>query len=237
MRLPKLEYPVHEVKLLSRDKPIRFRPFLVKEQKILMMAVESKNLDTVVDSMKQIINNCVVDEIDVDTLSLIDIEMFFLNLRARSIGEVIDVFFKCKNIVDDVECNMVINVGVDLLKDVEVTNNTQSNKVMFNDKVGVIMKYPSLNHIKILDEEKNISDKMIIDCMDQIFDEDEVYLTKDATEEELIEFLDKLSSQDLDKLETFIKNSPKISYNKNHNCPKCNFEHNISLEGLGDFFI
>ena len=239
MPLPKLDYPAYEIKLFSKEKPIKFRPFLVKEQKILMMAVESGNIDTVIDAMKQIINNCSLEKIEnIDSLPLIDIEQFFLNLRARSMGEIIDVFFKCKNIVEGAECNMVINIGIDLLKDVEVLNNTKSNKIMFTDKVGVLMKYPTIEQIRILiDDEETPKNKLIIDCLDKIFDDEEVYNAKDASEEELIQFLEELSSTDYEKLSEFIENSPKVYYNRKHTCSKCGSEHSIVLEGLGDFFI
>ena len=104
MSLPKIQYPIYEAKIPSREKPIKFRPFLVKEQKLLMMAVESKSMDTIVDSIKQIINNCALEDLDVDSLSMVDVELFFLNLRGRSVGETIDVFFMCKNLVEDQEC-------------------------------------------------------------------------------------------------------------------------------------
>lgn len=236
MALPKIEYPIYELKLFSKNKPVKFRPFLVKEQKLLMMAVESKNLETVVDTLKQIINNCAMEEIDVENLPMIDVELFFLNLRARSVGEVIDVFFKCKNLVEEKECGMVIEVPVDLLKDVQVVNKVDTTKIMFSEDVGVLMRYPTLNQIKILDEEENIGSRMIIECIDKIFDEDEIYDAKDATEEELLEFVEGLSATDYAKLESFLQKVPTVQYTNRHVCPKCSFTHNVKLEGLNDFF-
>jgi hypothetical protein len=236
MSLPKIQYPIYEAKILSREKPIKFRPFLVKEQKLLMMAVESKSMDTVVDSIKQIINNCALEELDVDSLSMVDVELFFLNLRGRSVGETIDVFFKCKNLVEDQECGMVIDVNVDILKDVTVKNVGISNKIMFTDKIGVMMKYPTLEFLKIVESEENVSNKMIAMCIDKIFDDDEVYDPKDATPEEVDEFLTNIKEDVYEKLQNFIKNAPTIHYSNQHICTKCGFEHTVKLEGLNDFF-
>lgn len=236
MSLPKIEYPIYEVKLMSRDTPVKFRPFLVKEQKLLMMAVESKSMDTIVDSIRQIINNCSMEPLDVDSMSMVDIELFFLNLRGRSVGENVDVFFKCKNIVNDVECSMVIDVAVDILKDVTIKNIGISNKIMFNNSIGVMMKYPNLDFLKLIQEDGDISNKKIMMCIDKIFDEDEIHDPKNATEEEMNEFLDSLVETDYEKLKTFVKNTPTIFYSKTHNCPRCGFEHTVKLEGLNDFF-
>lgn len=236
MSLPKIQYPIYEAKIPSREKPIKFRPFLVKEQKLLMMAVESKSMDTIVDSIKQIINNCALEDLDVDSLSMVDVELFFLNLRGRSVGETIDVFFKCKNLVEDQECGMVIDVSVDILKDVTVKNDGISNKIMFDDKIGVMMKYPTLEFLKIAESEENLSNKMIAMCIDKIFDDEEVYDPKDATPEEVDEFLTNIKEDVYEKLQNFIRNAPTIHYINQHTCSKCGFEHTVKLEGLNDFF-
>lgn len=236
MKLPAIEYPIHEVKLTSYDNPIRFRPFLVKEQKLMMMALESDNIDDVIKTLKQVISNCVIDPIDVDNLPYVDIEIFYLNLRARSVGEKIDVFFKCNTVVEDKPCNMVINFDVDLLTEVNVANISESKKIMFTDKVGVMMRYPTIEQIRILNSEENVTDNLIIECLDRIFGEDEIFNAKDATREELEEWIGKLPSPDYDKLDEFLKKLPKIQYVKQHVCPKCKTVHTMKLEGLNDFF-
>lgn len=236
MQLPKIEYPVYEVKLSSIDAPVRFRPFVVKEQKLMMMALESDSIDDVVKTLKQVITNCALDPVDVDTLPYVDIEMFYLHLRARSVSEKIDVFFKCNNLVEEKPCNMVINFDVDLLSEVEVVNNTESNRIMFTDTVGVVMRYPTIEQIKILNSEENVTNRMIIDCLDKIIGEDEIYSAKEASYEELEEWVEKLPAADYDKLDKFLLNAPVIQYKKNHTCPKCGHIHEMKLEGLNDFF-
>lgn len=239
MALPKIEYPTYTIQLQSLKDPVRFRPFLVKEQKLLMMAVESSNSETVVASLMQIINNCVLEEIDVSKLPLVDLEYFFLNLRARSVSENVDIYFKCKNKVEDKECDMVIDMSVDLLNEVKIVNLATTNKIMFNNKVGVLMRYPSINQLNLVDEEDAVlmQIKLIVDCIDKIFDEESVIDADESTEEELIEFVSNLSSSDYDKLLSFTNTTPTVQYSKKHNCPRCGFEHSMLLEGLNDFFI
>jgi hypothetical protein len=238
MALPKIEYPTYTIQLQSVKDPVRFRPFLVKEQKLLMMAVESTNPETIVHALVQIINNCVLDEIDVTKLPLVDLEFFFLNLRARSVGENVDIYFKCKNIVEEKECDMVIDMSVDLLNEVQIINLAAAKKIMFNNKVGVLMRYPSINQLKIEDEDPvQAQVKLMVDCIDKIFDEESVIDADESSEEELIEFVNNLSSNDYDKLLSFTKTTPTVQYSKQHNCPRCGFEHNMVLEGLNDFFL
>ena len=235
MALPKIEYPTFNVQLLSRKEPVKIRPFLVKEQKILMMAVESKELDGVIDSLLQIINLCVVeDNFDARKLPLIDIETLFLNLRARSVSENVDVYFKCKNkIEEEKECGMVIDISVDLLTDVTVKNLLSTNKIMLTDKIGVLMKYPSVKQLNAKDSDVD----MVTDCIDKIFDEENVIDANEADESEVKEFVENLSTTHYEKLKKFMESVPTIYYNKTQKCPRCSFEHNVVMEGLNDFFI
>lgn len=235
MALPKIEYPTFNVQLLSRKEPVKIRPFLVKEQKILMMAVETKELDGVIDALKQIINLCVVDDnFDVKDLPLIDIETLFLHLRARSVSENIDVYFKCKNEMEPGrECGMVIDIAVDLLNDVTIKNLISSNKIMLTDKIGVLMKYPSIKQLNMKDSDVD----MVIDCIDKIFDEDNVINASEASDDEIKDFVENLSTNHYDKLMDFVASVPTIHYAKTQKCPRCSFEHNVVMEGLNDFFI
>lgn len=238
MALPKIDYPVYTVQLLSRKEPVRYRPFLVKEQKLLMMALESDDFDAIVETIVQIINNCSLDDIDAEKLPLVDLEFFFLNLRGKSVNENLDIFFKCKHIVDDKECGMVIDTTVDILKEVKIVNGAESNKIMFTDKVGVLMRYPTIKQVKLIsDDELTEKEKLIIDCVDKIFDEENVINASDISKQELIEFIENLSNSDYEKIEEFIRAAPTIQYIGYHDCPKCKYSHKITLEGLNDFFL
>ena len=241
MPLPKIDYPMFEVPGISvRDKPVKFRPFLVKEQKMLMMSVESKDLNEVVSSLKQIILNCCLEDLDVDKLPLSDLELIFLHLRAKSVGENVDVLFKCNNILeDDKKCNMGVNVSIDLLKDVNRGNQNKSNIIWLSDKIAVKMKHPTLEHVKIMDEDEELkfTDKIIASCIDQIIEDEEVHDVSEIAETEVIEFVSQIQTKHYEKMWEFVSESPTIKYERTHTCPRCGYDHNIKLEGLADFFI
>ena len=243
MILPTIDQPIYEVNLLTSDKPVRFRPFLVKEQKIMLMAVEAKDIDTTIKSIKQIIKNCVIDHINVDELPLADLETLFLHLRARSMGEVLNLYFKCTNKIGAVgletPCNMVLEVPVNLLTDVKQINTHTPKKIMFNDTVGVIMKYPSIEIVDELvkAEDAKVQLTVVSQCIDKIFDKDNVYKASDASPEELLSFVENLPTAEYGKMEKFIGELPKSQFKTHKKCTKCGFEHEFVLEGLNDFFL
>jgi hypothetical protein len=243
MQFPTISTPTYEVKLLSREKPVKFRPFLVKEQKLMLLAVESKDPIETIKILKQVASNCILDDdIDLDSLSYVDLEVLFLNFRARSMGEVVNVFFKCKNEIDgqDKPCGMIMKFPINLLE-VPVVNGDLETRIMIDDNVGIQMKIPSFEFLKIL-LEKNLTDeegdyKTAAMCIEYIFDKDNVYYAKDATLDELINFLYNLPPDKYAKIERFFQDLPKVKQVIDHKCPKCSFEHKIVLEGLSDFFI
>lgn len=239
MALPKIDYPIFEIPGISVKKgPVKFRPFLVKEQKILMMAVESKDINEVVRSLSQIITNCCLEPIDAESLPLADLELIFLHLRAKSVGESIDVLFKCNNILDDErKCNMVVDITIDLLKDVKVETTQGSDIIWLSDKIAIKMKNPTLEITRLIDDEnENLSDKIIANCIDQIIEDEEVHDASSIPESEIIEFVSELQTKDYEKMWNFVKNAPTIKYQQKHICPKCGYEHEVKLEGLSDFF-
>jgi len=247
MKFPEVSTPIYEVELLSSKKPIKFRPFLVKEQKLMLMAVESKDPAETVKILKEVATNCIVDKtINVDDLSYVDLELLFLNFRARSMGEQINVYFKCKNKVHEEEqgelknCGMVMEIPVNLLE-VPVVNREIEKRIMINESVGVQMKIPTFEFMQSI-LERNMGDedgdfKAIAMCVDYVFDSDNAYYAKDATTEEMINFLMTLPPEKYEDIENFFNNLPKVRKDIHHKCPKCSYEHDLKLEGLGDFFI
>jgi len=239
MGLPKLDYPTFEIPGVEvKGSPVKFRPFLVKEQKMLMMAVQSKEISEVVDSIKQIIRNCCIDDIDVDTLSLSQLELIFIHLRAKSVSEVINLVYRCNNTLEDENrCNMIINVDVDLLKDVESKSNQKSNLIWLNDAIAIKMRNPNLEITNLINQDNlELADLVIAKCIEQIIEGDEVHDADTVNEKELIEFVSQIRSNDYEKMWEFVKNAPTIKYEKVHKCPRCDYEHTIKLEGLADFF-
>jgi len=244
MALPKIDVPIYDVKLISTGKKVRFRPFTVKEEKLFLMATESKDSSATINTIKQVLNNCIVDEIDIETLPLFDIEFLFVNLRAKSISEVVNLKYRCNNMVkseDDTEkkCNNLVEVDLNVLDIKPEAGANHTNKIDITDKLGIVMKYPKMDSISISTENKDDFDiviDLIVDCIDYIYDADNVYYAKDSTKEELMDFLDSLQSKDLDKIKEFFETMPKMKKEIDFSCKKCGYHEKIELEGIQSFF-
>ena len=241
MALPKLDLPSYELTLPSNQKKIRFRPFLVKEEKILLMAMESSKDDEILAAIKQIINNCCIDNINIDDLPLFDLEYFFLNLRARSVSEMIDARFKCNNKVEDKECGHILQTQINLLEINMEKDSNHTNKIQLSKDIGIQLKYPK---ISLMESLKNIDKKdlvkltfdFIIDSIDFIYDKENVYYAKETDKTELLAFVESLSSEQFNKIEKFFDTIPKLRKVIQKKCEKCGFDHEIVLEGLQSFF-
>jgi hypothetical protein len=243
MALPKIDVPIYEVEFPSNKKTIRFRPFTVKEEKLFLMAAQSDDNETVTKTIIQVLNNCILDEIDVEKIPMFDLEYVFLHLRARSIGEVVELNYRCNNKVvsesgEEKSCNNVVNVDVNLLE-IKPTESEIKNKIQLNDKLGLVMKFPNLNLVQKIktQDELEIVIELIVECIDYIYDEDNVYYAKDSTKEELLEFLESFQAKDLEKLKDFFDTLPKISKEIDFNCKKCGYHEKIKLEGIQNFFV
>lgn len=244
MALPKIDVPIYDVKLISTGKKVRFRPFTVKEEKLFLMASESEDSSATINTIKQVLNNCIVDEIDIESLPLFDIEFLFVNLRARSISEVVNLKYRCNNMVkseDDTEkkCNNLVEVDLNVLDIKPEAGANHTNKIEITDKLGIVMKYPKMDAIVISTENKDDFDiviDLILDCIDYIYDADNVYYAKDTTREELMDFLDSLQSKDLDKIKEFFETMPKMKKEIDFSCKKCGYHEKIELEGIQSFF-
>lgn len=239
--LPKVDTPIYELELISTKKRIQFRPFLVKEQKLLMMAQESAGTDknAVINVVKQIINNCVISEIKIDDLPLFDIENIFLNLRARSISEVVDLNYRCMNEVEEgKKCNNVMKYDLNLLDIKPKISKEHDTRIEINEQLGMMMRYPKLNMFGEIDyTDENQILELIISCIDSIYDAETVYHTKDVSREEIVEFVDSLPTKIIDKIKKFFDTMPKISTDLNFDCNKCGHKETINLEGLDSFFV
>lgn len=240
--LPKIDVPVYEIKLPSTGESIKFRPFTVKEEKLFLMAYESEDVKYSVDTIIQVLNNCVVNDIDVKELPTFDIEYLFLNLRARSIGEIVKLKYRCNNDVGTEEepkkCNSSVEIELNTLEIEPSKNPNHTNKIQLTEELGIVMKYPKMGLIKDNTEvdDFNVVLDLIISCIDYIYDKDNLYYAKDSTKEELTEFLDSLQSKDLEKIKEFFDTMPKLKKNMDFSCSKCGYSENIELEGLQSFF-
>jgi len=242
--LPKLDVPVYEVKLISTDKTIRFRPFLVKEQKLFLMASESDDQKETVNVIRQVLRNCILDEIDVDNLSTFDLEFLFMNLRARSVGEIVDLKYKCNNTLkdengEDKKCTGSVEFNLNLLE-IQPTKNPEHNtKIQLTENLGICLKYPTFEMIQKYEtmNENDVMLNVLIDCVDYIYDKEQIYYAKDSTKEEIIEFIDGLQQSHLEKIKIFFDTMPEIKKDVHFKCPKCDYEEDIEIKGMQNFFV
>lgn len=243
MALPKIDIPIYEVDLPCMEKRISFRPFLVKEQKVLLMALESEKEEDIIRSIKQIIRNCVQTEnFDVDELSSVDIEYFFMNLRARSIGEKVSLSYKCKNKIEEETCDHLMTFDHDILSAKIIKNPNHSKTIFFSKDVGIVMKYPSLKLTeKIMStQDTNKIDTaldLIIECIDYIFDKENIYYVKEMNKNEIKDFIENLPKNSFDKMQTFFEDLPQIESIAEHKCEKCGFDHKLTMNGIANFFV
>jgi hypothetical protein len=244
MGLPKIDLPVYELELISNNKKIKYRPFTVKEEKLFLMAAEAGDLNTIIETTKQVINNCVLDDIDIDQLPIFDIENIFLRLRSKSIGEVVTLKYRCNNNVkdendEDKKCNNVVEIDVDLNDIVPSSSKIKENKVQISENLGVVLKYPNIKILESynVDNESESILNTIIECIDYIYDKDSVYYSKDFSKEELVEFVESLQTKDLQKFKDFFDNIPKLQKNIHFKCSKCKHEEDVLVEGIESFFV
>lgn len=240
MALPKIDVPTFKLTLPISKKEIRYRPFLVKEQKILLMAMETNEKEIIQDNIKQILSNCLLDEIDIDSFPMIDIEYYFLHLRAKSVGELVESKYKCENVVNGDTCNNVMDTKFNIL-DVQVEYPEKVEDIIkLTPTVGIKLKYPNFDVVERIQELDSVTDaafELIVDCIEYIFDDDAMYYPHETSKEEMIEFLESLTKDQFDKIEKFVNNMPKLKKTIEVKCSKCGFEHKIDVEGLDNFFV
>ena len=238
MPLPKIATPVYELELPSTGKTIEYRPFLVKEEKVLVIALESEDTKQITTAIKNVIKNCIKTKgIKVEELPTFDIEYLFLNIRGKSVGEEIEVNVTCP---DDVETQVPVTINLD---DIEVQKNDEhSNRIKVDDSIMMEMKYPSLDQFiknNFDFNDKNAMDQsfeLIATCIDKIFTEDEVWAVEDCSKKEIVDFLEQMNSSQFKEIEKFFETMPKLSHSITVKNPKTKKENVVVIEGLAGFF-
>jgi hypothetical protein len=238
MPLPKIATPTYELEIPSIKKTIKYRPFLVKEEKILIIAMESEDPKQITEAVKTVIGNCVLTKgIKIEQLSTFDIEYLFLNIRGKSVGEQVDVLIICP---DDGVTQFPVSINLDDIK-VQVSE-IHTRDIKLDDILTLRMKYPSMQEFikNNFNNESEISVDdtfdMISSCVEQIYSEEESWSTSDVTKKELIEFLDGLSSKQFKDIEKFFETMPKLSHTIKIKNPNTDVESEVVLEGLTSFF-
>ena len=238
MPLPKIATPTYSMVLPSLEKEINYRPFLVKEEKLLVLALESEDTKQITTAIKTVIKSCILTKgIKVEDLPTFDIEYLFLNIRGKSVGEDVEV-----NLIapDDNETSVPVTIAIDEIKVTENEGHTKQIKV--DDDLMMEMKYPSLDQfIKSnfdFKEENNMerSFDLIASCIDKIYNEEEVWSTADCTKKEVVNFLEQMNSAQFKEIESFFETMPKLSHTLKVKNPNTNVDNSIKLEGLSAFF-
>jgi ribosomal protein L11 len=238
MPLPKIATPIYELELPSLKKKIRYRPFLVKEEKVLIIAMESEDQKQITNAIKTVIGNCILSRgIKVDSLSTFDIEYLFLNIRGKSVGESVEVLITCP---DDGETQVPVTIDLD---EINVTIDPEhSRDIMLDDKLTMRMKYPSLSEfIKTnfsMEEGSGITESfdLVSSCIEQVYNEEESWSASECSKKELNEFVEQLSSKQFKEIEKFFETMPKLSHIIKVINPNTKVESEVVLEGLSSFF-
>jgi len=238
MPLPKIATPTYELELPSTGETIQFRPFLVKEEKLLVIAMESEDNKQITNALKSVIKNCIHTKgIKVETLPTFDIEYLFLNIRGKSVGEEVEVNIICP---DDGETEVLTKIS---LEDIKVQkSDDHTNKIKISDDLMMEMKYPSLDQFiqnNFDPGNKNVMEQsfeMISSCIDKIYSEDDVWAAGDCTKKEISDFLDSMNSSQFKSVERFFETMPKLSHTLKVFNPVTKVESEVTLEGLASFF-
>lgn len=242
MPLPKVATPTYELNLISNGKTIKYRPFLVKEEKVLIIALESQDQKEITNAVKQVLQNCVLTRgVKIDSLPSFDLENLFLNIRSKSVGETVEVMVTC---LDDQETRVPHTVKISEVR-VEVPED-HSDTIQIDDNISVKMKYPSLQ--EFIDNNFDLTGagsedtvkktfEIIASCIESVYTEEESWAASDCTKKELIEWVETLDSSQFKKIENFFNTLPKLVYRNKVKNPKTGVENDVVIEGLSNFFM
>jgi hypothetical protein len=248
--LPKLVTPQYDY-LCPSGMQVTYRPFLVREEKLLLMARESNDANTIMDAVEQVVKNCVQTSVPLDTLPMFDIEAIFLQLRARSVGESANLRFQCHQVISvpglaqvgevptSRSCDVVSEYTVDLLGIVPTFGAGHSKTIPLNETVGLIMRYPSFKSFKkFINATLSTEDafRVIESCIESVYDAQKFYPAKDASPTELREFLESLNTKQVESIDHFFETFPKIRTTIPFKCPGCGYTESLEVEGLESFF-
>ena len=236
MALPKLTTPTYELEVPSTDEKLKYRPFLVREEKILLIALESGKSEDIITAIKDIVTECTYGKIDLGKMPMFDVEYIFLNIRAKSVGEVSTLKLLCP---DDKET--YVNVDIDLSEIMVQVDEGHNPKIELTDEMGMIMTYPTIDSLKATGVTEITADNMldvISACILQIYDKkgEEVFETKDQTKKEISEFVESLNTKQFQEVQKFFDTMPKLKHTVELENPKTGVKSEIVLQGLNDFF-
>lgn len=239
MKLPTIGIPTYETTIPSTEEQVKFRPFLVKEEKILLLALESGDKKGQYRAIKEILKNCILSDINIDNLTVFDIEFMFIQIRGKSVGEVLEPVISCP------KCGSQGRFKIDL-SDININNENKVQtpyRVMLSDNVGITLVYPNMKMVEKVDPDAAISGgdtdtvfRIIVQCIDSIFDQENSYNPSDYSEADLIGFVESAPTENFKKIVEFISNMPRVEKKLAFRCPYCSHSQEMLLKGVEDFF-
>ena len=236
MALPQVVLPTYELEIPSSGKTIKYRPFVVKEEKLLLLAMESQDDKQIEDAVKTLLKGCIQSRVKIEDLAIFDLEYIFLNIRAASVGEIVEMSITCQ---DDGETQVKYNLN---LTEVQVQKpEGHSNKVMLSEEMGIMMKYPAFEDFirsSIIGAAPSADGviEIIAGCIDQIFDKEDVYDSSTTSKKEFVEFLEGLTNNQFEEIQKFFETAPKLEHTIKIKNPKTGVENDIVISGLANFF-
>lgn len=235
MALPKVALPTYELEIPSNGKKIKYRPFVVKEEKLLLLALESGDDKQIEDATRTLLKNCITSRVKLEDLAIFDLEYIFLQIRAVSVGEVVEMLLTCE---DDGETQVKYNL--DLTQVQVIKSENYSSKIMLSDSMGLIMKYPSFEEfVKVSIIAKDTSEQVIEimgKCVDQIFDGEDVYDSSTTSKKEFVEFIEGLTNKQFEKVQEFFSEMPVLKHEIKLKNPNTGVENSFVIQGLSNFF-
>ena len=239
MSLPLQTTPTYNLTIPSTNKTVRFRPFLIKEEKSLLIAQQSEDLMIMIDTLKNVIKDCTLDKIDVDKLATFDIEYIFTQIRAKSVGETVDLIVQCDEDHGEQNEKARVKLSIDL-STIEVEKDPKhTNKIELFGDVGMVLRYPTIEIMKRMETaDDNLESifQIVADSVDYIYQGEEIFYAKETPREEILQFLENLTSEQFAKVNEFFTTMPRIKKDIEYKCPLCGKEHKKTLEGLQSFF-
>ena len=233
MNLPILETPTYELNLISVDEPVKYRPFLVKEEKILLTAMEGEDPVEIINAVKQILKNCTLEDIDIEKLPTFDMEHLFLNIRSKSVGESSDIIIECE------KCNESIPINISLSDINPTIDENHTPQVKLNEKITIEMKYPTMENLASYTQSDSSTEQtfqMIEESIFAIYDSENVYYMDDFPESERETFINSLTQEQFLSIAEFFNTMPTLTKDISYDCKDCNITNTITLSGLQSFF-
>ena len=241
MALPKLDVPTYELILPLSEKKIKFRPFLVKEQRNLLMALESNDAESIQNCVRDVLDSCTLTEgINISKLPIIDIEYYFTQLRGKSVGEIIESKYKCNNEVNNEVCGNIMETTINLTELKVQKPENIAPEIALTDNIVIKLNYPLFEVVeKSIDIDNNteVTFNMIADSIEYIYDGKQFYYASEAQPGEMLSFVEGMNQEQFDRVEKFFHDLPKLQHQLNMTCGKCGYHHEIMVEGLENFFV